>query len=151
MESLHVGAIMRDWSAAKAKRDSSYPVVPIQIVDSPLWSAETQADYVYERVRMHQEAHRSAEWGEPLPECTPEECWERTSSYAVSKPNAKRALRVFGDRRSADDFAAGQSGPMSIQCRPGARIRCESYCEVSPFCDQWSAWQAANQKSDELG
>lgn len=144
--SMQVGAIIRDWSRAKALQDRTFPQTPIVMIDLPMWTMAEAFEYAHERVRLHQEAQRMQEWGDELPECTPEECWERGEAWAVMKPGGKRASRVLPTPQAAQEYASGLNGAV-IEHRAGERIRCESYCEVSEFCSQWSKWRAEHVSS----
>jgi hypothetical protein len=45
-------------------------------------------------------------------------------------------MRVFDVEVDAQTFA-GESEDRNIQVRPGRYVRCESWCAVAPFCDQY--------------
>ena len=142
---LRIGAMMRDWKAAEIGRQAGYPLSPIVMVDIPLWSAEERARYIAERVRIHQDAQRDHALGDPLPECDASEMWERDGQWAVIKKGAKRASRVFGSQTDAEQYAvdaAAKDGTVfRIEHRPGERIKCQSYCPASPFCDQFARYK----------
>jgi hypothetical protein len=72
-----------------------------------------------------------------LPECSPEERWARPDVFAVQKPNGKKAIRLFISGEEAHEFASKSKDEVVIVKRPGASIRCESFCPVSQFCEQW--------------
>ena len=140
---LQIVAIYRDWSKGKAN-DPSYPSSQAQIFDVPLWTREQANDYLVERVRLH----LAAQNGETI-ECTNEERWARPTKYALMKEGRKSAVKLFDSKDDAEFLAAGLKGHY-IEERPGAQVRCESYCAVSAFCPQFAKLrEAANESSSQ--
>ena len=76
-----------------------------------------------------------------LPFCTDEERWQRPSKFAVGKKKTKRALRVLDSHEEAEDWMVTTGKGEYIEERPGQAIRCENYCDVAPFCNQWKEMQ----------
>lgn len=134
---LEICALIRDWSARKAQYDHSYPVGPIQRIKIPLWSPERREAYAIERVRLHQQAILSYDLDGTLPECTPQEMWEKPTVYAVTAKGKKRA-RLFSSKTEAE-AACGPEDTMDV--RHGQRLRCEEYCEVTEFCEQYKRYK----------
>lgn len=146
VDRLEIYALIRDWNRNEAQRKSNqgYPPAPIFTIPITLWSDEDQDAYVSERIRLHQEAERRAEWDDgELPDCTPEDTWERRGGFAVMKKGGKRARRVFEHRKDAEAFMADDikekdRGQYFIEERPTRRIRCEGdYCGVAQWCGQF--------------
>lgn len=132
VEKLKIVCILRDWSKMEARRDSRYPQSQIQILEIPLWSAEEAEQFLHHRVKLHQDAR------ENLPLCTEEEQWSRPNKWAVCKPGAERATRVFDTQGDAEYFMATNSkSKWEMKFRSGEKVRCESYCSVSEFCEQF--------------
>jgi hypothetical protein len=101
------------------------------VIDIPIWPDAVAEEYIRERVQLHQEARD----GSAKP-CTDEERWYTGDSWAVTKPNAKRAYRVYKNRQEAED---NKPDDMIVEHRPGEYKRCAQYCEAAPFCAQWQA------------
>jgi len=129
--------IYRDWMESKS-RTADYPP-RTQTFGIGLWSDEKCAAWLAERVRLFQAAER----GE-FADCTPAETWQRPTQYAVTKKGNKKAARVLPDKESAWAWAV-QNTPTNIKHtdqwfsvteRPGADVRCESFCDVSFACPQ---------------
>ena len=137
---LQIIGIVRDWSRREAALKDTYPQAPIVTIDIPLWDAETREQFVKDRLRLHNEANFSAVSGE-MPQCTPEEMWEKPTTYAVMKEGGKRAKRVFESLDQAEAFRAEQTGAHHIETREGGRTRCESFCQVAPFCQQYKFYK----------
>lgn len=132
-------AVFRDWSKPQARRDSTYPQVGAQVVPVPLWDDESVAMWMENRVRVHQEAEGWRD--DELPFCTPEERWEKPTTYAVIKKGNKRALRVLESMEAAYrqmELEAKKSpkAKFSVVTRPGVAARCGDYCLVRPWCNQ---------------
>lgn len=140
-KSAVIHAILRDWSKNKCFSDPEYPKVPFISIPVKLWTPDEQEAYVASRVKLHLE---------PALECTPEEKWERPTTWAVMKEGRKSAIRVLDDPNDAyewaykNDYATivtlddgkhyNPRKGISIVERKGGCIRCESYCPVRQFC-----------------
>lgn len=127
---LQIIAILRDWSKGKAKYDKDYPNSQIHVVPVRLWPAEETQSYLESRVAIHK---RAIEHG-TYPPCTDEERWAKPDTWAVKKPLSKRATRVFESERDAQEYM--DVDKHIIEYRPGANMRCDSYCSVSHLCRQ---------------
>jgi hypothetical protein len=125
---LQIVAIYRDWSKMRAQ-DSSYPQSQVSVLEVPLWPAEDAAGFLAERVRLHQQAEEGR-----FVECSAEERWERRTRYALMKRGRKSAVKLFDTHEEA--LASVAQADHYVEARPGASIRCESYCAVSIFCRQ---------------
>lgn len=131
-------AIYRDWSLLKSKQGGDYPRHGGGGKPISLWDEAYAELYVKERVRMHQIAGELAD--DKLPECTPEERWEKPTTYAVMRQGRKSAVRVLDTNEDAlsymkkKDLSAEQH---YIQERPGESTRCIHYCRCAPFCNQY--------------
>ena len=141
---LKIVGIVRDWSRREAALKESYPQAPIVVLDIPLWDHDVREQFVRTRLNLHNEANFAAVSG-TMPECTSDEMWEKPTAYAVMKEGGKRAKKVFLFKQEAEAFLAEQKGTHYVETREGGRIRCESFCQVAPFCDQWK-----NYRKEEL-
>lgn len=130
---IKIGAIIRDWKRFEMERNANYPKTPVTMIDIPLWGYAAREKYLRDRIAMHKEAYRRAEWGEPLPPCTPEEMWEKPTVYAVKKRGAARAISLHSDKKEALDKALSTGNV--LETRKGERTRCLNFCEVSAFCE----------------
>lgn len=132
IERLQVVMIFRDWKKSEAKYKSAedYPQKQVAVIDVPLWSKDERVAYIKERVRIHQEAETN------LPECTADERWAKPDSWAVKKKGRKSALRVLSSEFEAKEWMK-ENGGDSIEYRQGVSTRCDSYCPVSEYCEQY--------------
>ena len=143
VSALYILVIFRDWRASDAKKRTDYPQSPILQIEVPLWTWKETEAYVNERLELHQNAAYSALIGEPLVDCTPEEMWEQREKFAVFKNStAKRAMKLCHSKDEAIAWASDRNlnGDHVIQHRPGKRTRCEDWCKVSQWCDQYQEY-----------
>ena len=139
---LQIIGIVRDWNRREAASKEGYPQAPIVTIDIPLWDFETRERFIADRLALHNEANFAAVSGS-MPECTAAEMWERPTTYAVMKEGGKRAKRVFESLDKAEAFRADQTGAHHIETREGGRTRCDSFCQVAPFCQQYQSYKEA--------
>jgi hypothetical protein len=137
---LQIIGIVRDWNRREAANKEGYPQAPIVTITIPLWDFEAREQFVRTRLSLHNEANFSAVSGE-MPECTPEEMWEKPTTYAVMKEGGKRAKKVFTIKQEAEAFMADQKGTHYMETREGGRTRCDSFCQVAPFCQQYQSYK----------
>jgi len=140
VDGLKIVAIYRDWSKLEAKRDKNYPQLGAETHDVPLWSEERAKAFMEERVRLHQDAEND------LPECDDSERWAKPDKYALM-PNAKsvRARKLFDSEIDATTWAAANKMKPGfvVDHRKGANVRCENYCVVSEWCEQFKILNAS--------
>jgi len=140
VKSIKIIAIIRDWSRRDAGFKEGYPEAPIKSIDVPLWSFQDREDFIKEKIRLHSDALFALETGDNLPVCTPEQMWEKQTSYAVLKVGGKRATAVFETQEEADEKLQSLGKGYEIQVRPGERTRCANFCQVRDFCNQWKEY-----------
>lgn len=143
---LQIVAIVRDWSRRDAATREGYPKAPIVVIDIPLWPFAHREAYVRDRISLHGDALFEMETDGEMPECTPEECWEKPTVYALKKDGNVRAKSVHETREAADTALAAATEKAKkgekflIEVREGGRTRCESFCQVAPYCQQHQAY-----------
>jgi hypothetical protein len=150
---LQIVAIVRDWSRRDAATREGYPKAPIVVIDIPLWSFADREAYVRSRISLHGDALFEMETDGEMPECTPEECWEKPTMYALKKDGNVRAKSVHETSEAADTALAvatekaKKGEKFLIEVREGGRTRCESFCQVAPYCQQHQAYLSTKEKS----
>lgn len=138
---LQIINFVKDWSKHEAARKPDYPSQDIFIQDIPLWPIEQTEAFVMERIAAHEEARAGN-----LPDCTNEERWLRDDKFAVMKEKRVRAVRVFDSQEEAETFIAAQkdADKHTIDHRRGQPLRCEQFCDVSDYCDQFATFKQEN-------
>lgn len=134
---LEIVYLFRDWSEAMSKRTKDYPPEKAAVVKVPIWNKQTTLDYLSERVALHREAIEQPDTQLVL--CSQEERWQGETTYAVkTSATAPRARKVFDNYNEAAQWLSdNRKQGMMIETRPGTPRRCESYCTVSTWCNQY--------------
>jgi hypothetical protein len=145
---IQIVAIVRDWSAREAAYKEGYPKAPIVVLDIPLWPFENREQFIRDRITAHSDATFAQETDEELPECTPKDMWERPRSFAIMKDGGVRAKSVHASKEEAEKAWAEIKDYTKYKIieRPGERVRCAGYCQVSKFCSQYQ--QFLNQSKE---
>jgi len=149
VKGLRIVAIVRDWSSREASTKESYPQAPIVILDQTLWPFERAELFIDEKLKLHGEAYFESETDGDLPDCTPEEMWEKPTTWAVIKIGGKRAKSVHSTQKDADADLSTVGKGYEIQVRPGERTRCKSYCQVNKWCTQYQKYLEENSNIEE--
>lgn len=131
VKELEIIAIFRDYSVMEAKRDQNYPQLPVVVAPVPLYDSARTTAWMETRVREIKEAETK------LPLCTPEERWARPAKFAVKKKGVDKAVRLFNTIDEAKVLLDEKGNTHFIEHRPGESVRCENYCKVNRFCDQF--------------
>ena len=135
--SLGIVAILRDWKAREKQQKESYPEAPIKEVPIRLWTMEEREAYVSNRISAHSSCEFELETGGNLPDCTPDEMWEKPAVWAVRKTGNVRAKSLHDSEESALLALEELGKGYEIEFRAGERTRCESYCLVNTYCQQY--------------
>lgn len=133
IDKLQIHGIGRDWRANERLRYNDYLKIPFQVLDIPLWTGTEQEEYVDTQLKDHQH--------NPRRECSPEECWQKSDTFAVMKKGRKSALRVLDSSNEARTYISEknltndlQTGKIRIEKRPGENTKCLRYCSVAQVC-----------------
>jgi hypothetical protein len=138
---LGIVAIIRDWSRRDASRNPDYPQAPVKEIPIKLWTFEEREAYIKHRIDQHSACEFALETDADLPECTPEEMWEKPTVWAVRKVGGVRAKSVHETESEAAAALEKAGGGYEIEVRPGSRTRCETFCPVNHRCQQWRDYQ----------
>jgi hypothetical protein len=139
VDSVGIVAIIRDWSRRDAARNPDYPQSPVKEIPITLWPYQQREDFISERISKHSECEFHMETDEELPLCTPEEMWEKPTTWALKKKGGVRAIKVYETQEEAE--SALDPKVHEIEVRLGSRTRCESFCPVNTYCQQWRDYQ----------
>jgi PD-(D/E)XK nuclease superfamily len=155
VKKLQIVAIVRDWARRDTTREG-YPKAPIVVIDIPLWPVERQEAYIKQRIHLQESAFFDIEVGSDVAECTPEEMWERPTFYALKKEGNVRAKSVHETPEAADQALAlatekaKKGEKFIVEIRPGDRVRCSNFCQVSEFCNQYKAYLSTKPTQGEI-
>lgn len=130
VNSIAIIAILRDWSKREADRRADYPQAQAVRLEVPLWDMDEVGRFVAERLALHTAAEPNG--------CTDEDIWAKPSKWAVMKKGRQSAVKLLDTEADAQAYLASNSVPGGyIEYRAGSATRCESYCPVASFCEQW--------------
>lgn len=155
VKKLQIVAIVRDWSRRDAATREGYPKAPIVVIDIPLWPYAHREAYVRDRISLHGDAFFEMEMEGELPECTPDEMWEKPTTYALKKDGNVRAKSVHETREAAEKALADATEKAKkgekflIEVREGDRTRCSGFCQVAGMCSQYKTYLSTKEKSNE--
>lgn len=132
IQQIQITAILRDWRLSEKRRNPDYPSHNVVTIPVPVW-----ADYdVAFQIAMDVQSHMDALEGNYRP-CTDEERWASPVVYAVMKKGRKSAVKLFNTEAEAKAHIHGYDDNFSVVTRPGEYRRCENYCPVKDFCEQY--------------
>ena len=123
---IQIVTIYKDYSFMRSGFKGTYPDSSIQAHRIEMWEPERTQEFLWGRILAHRGANRDTL-------CSDEERWARPT-YAVTKPGADRAWRVFD---SEEEATANIRDGYEVQFRPGEPVRCIAYCAVSQWCEQY--------------
>jgi len=133
---LNITAIIRDWKQREANRNKEYPQSWVVDIPIRLWPEPEQRKYIEDRVSTHQNAEQMFDELDITPHCTEQERWMSGHVYAVMKAGKKRAEKLFSDRFDAENHCSKVKGGY-VEDRVPEATRCQNYCGVSDYCEQW--------------
>lgn len=138
VDKIEVVCIFRDWSKIQSLKNPDYPKHQVAVLPVFKWSMAEREEYISMRIDYFKEAMGLPD--SELPECSAEERWEKKPVYAVMKKGRKSAVRLLGSEEEAAEYIGDKNlDPKihSIQFRQGESTRCEYYCDVKDFCNQY--------------
>ncbi len=141
VKDVGVVAIIRDWSRRDAARNPDYPQAPVKEIPISLWSLEDRNVFIRERIADHSDCMFAMDTGSDLPDCTPEQMWEKPTTWALKKTGNVRAKSIYETEDAAQAALEEAGKEYEIEIRLGERTRCATFCSVSSFCDQWHKYQ----------
>lgn len=142
---LGIVAIIRDWNRRDAGTREGYPEAPIKELPIKLWSMQEREAFVLGRISEYSACEFAMESGEDLPECTPEQMWEKPTIYAVKKKGNLRAKSRHESEQEANSVKDKLGKDYEIEVRPGERTRCANFCPVNEYCQQWQEYQQSKE------
>lgn len=137
VDSVGIVAIIRDWSRRDAETREGYPPAPIKELPITLWPFEQREKFISDRIAAHSACEFALEAEEDLPDCTSDEMWEKPAVWAIKKTGNVRAKALYDNEVLANQELEKLGKGFEIEYRPGERTRCEKFCPVSGYCQQY--------------
>ena len=141
VDKIRIICIHPEWKEFEMMKDPRYPRQPIHEIELNVWPTDLQTGEVTKRIVTLRDTETLSD--DDLPECTPADMWLKDSTFALMEPGKKRATRVLSSMDEMTryiDYRASKGTPIDpnykIVEREAERTRCDTYCEVSGFCNQ---------------
>lgn len=127
-DNVAVVYIQMDWSYMQSTVNPSYPQSPFKIFIHP-YDEKMAVDTFNKAIPEHLEALKGN-----ARLCSKEEKWQKDDTYALMKPDGKRASKVCNTLEEAKaEIKPGQI----IQVRKGERTFCDNFCGFKEHCYQY--------------
>jgi hypothetical protein len=134
--------LLRDWRKSEARENPDYPPVAYGKLVQRQWTDKEVEDYLTERLELF---HRSGLKDPDELECSPEERWEKPTTFAVFTPlkdgsrMKSRADKVEPTMDAAKEWVRKNDlSKFEIIERKGRDTRCQDeYCGVRFWCNYW--------------
>jgi hypothetical protein len=102
-----------------------------------LWTMQEREAYIAKRISLHSACEFAIETDGGLPDCTPEEMWEKPTVWAIKKKGNVRAKSLYESEVFATEALEQLGKDYEIEVRQGERTRCANFCPVSQYCQQY--------------
>jgi hypothetical protein len=145
LSGLRIVALFRDWNKNEMFRAGpKYPKNPALEYRLPVWDLDVTLSFMEERVNT-MIAHENDK-DDDLPYCSFEDMWSKPDQVAVKSKRLKKAVRVLSSMQAAKNFVNNYLKSnnckdtvqtLSYEVRPAVRTRCEHWCPVNKFCNQY--------------
>ncbi len=134
---LQIVGLLRDWQKSKAQ-DEGYPKHGVVTQEIPVWDDAFTEAFIIERITAMEEAKAGN-----LPLCSGPERWAKQDIWAVMKGGRAIRMGLCFSKEAALEMQKKNAGTR-IEFRPGLSPRCESYCSVSEYCEQFKKSKGPN-------
>jgi hypothetical protein len=148
LRTVRIIAIYLDWSMReKQQYGAKYPNEKSIEYGLPRWSMQKTYDYTEGRVQLMIDNEETPD--DDLPSCSFDEMWSKPDKVAVVAKKRKNALRVLDSKKEATDWMGVCLGKdkckykadqLSLEFRPAVRTRCEHWCSVNMYCNQFHSY-----------
>ena len=164
LKKLIIVGQFRDWSKWNLMRagkptdgKNPYPSYPAVEYEMPIWDFTKTQRWMEERVALMKQYESTHD--DELPECTFDEMWADNDTVAVMSSRLKsKAKRVLNTQAEAEDYVRwylsqekclDTEKTLSFQFRPGVRKRCQSWCPINKYCNQYQMFLKMKEELDE--
>jgi len=132
-------ALLKDHSKTEQMRDSQYPPKPVHVYefDVTLSSLMKIDGFIKDRLREYESFIGLHD--DHIPPCTPEERWDKSTTYAVMKPGRKSAVKLFDIADEANAYAKEKGSAFYVDTRKGESTKCRHYCLCRQFCNYYKS------------
>ena len=152
---LLITAVYKDWQEGQSLRNPDYPNDQIEEYELTKWPHVTTKQFIEGRMMLHIAAEDLED--DKLPACTRDERWERFNGghqveYAIMKNSKSNRAMKLVKTNIEDAFKEVQSikgitKDSFIEVRYAQRTRCENWCSVKDYCNDYKSYAAAKQNN----
>lgn len=144
-EYININYIFTDWSATKARQDSSYPQQRVLTKRYPLWSTAATEAWITNKLEAFARLIDLPQ--ELLPECSSDELWESQTIYKYYK-NPDKMTKATKNSNTMDEalaYKANKGGGAGVIVEVPGEVKACRYCPVVAICRQAEALLAAGR------
>lgn len=146
VEKLAINCVFMDWreqTGAYKSDPDKYPPTPFHTFTFPCPSKAEQERFFKERLKLHVDAESLSD--NDLPLCTDLERWSKGEKWAVYKLGSTRATKLCDTKDEAQAYILANklSLQYKIEHRPATCVRCEKFCDMRDFCNQYQTLRKA--------
>lgn len=148
LDSVRIIGLFRDWKKNDMfKSGPKYPKQPAVEYRLPLWEYDETYKFMEEKVNTLIKYNNTKD--DDLPYCSFEDMWSKPDQVAVKSTRVKKAVRVLSSQKAADNFVKNylkgktckdSLQTLSYEVRPAKRTRCEEWCPVNGYCNQYQEY-----------
>jgi hypothetical protein len=128
VRSVVVNYFDRSWSYLQSLVNPAYPKTAFTA-----FVFDYDEDYAIKKFDETIKDHVNAKNGNPR-SCTDEERWKKPDTFALMKPEAKKASKVCSSMAEAE---SNKKPGQIIQVRPGESTYCKFFCGFQHVCPQY--------------
>lgn len=143
VDSLAIIMWFMNWEENRVDT-KGYPKEPIVQVPIELWSFQYREEFIHGLIQLHKDNEDVPD--EELTPCTEADMWVKQTRYAIMEPGKKRATRVLDTEDEVENYVKwrNENGKAlteyTVDVRAGERTRCERFCHVNKWCDQYKEY-----------
>ena len=157
LKTLRIIGLFRDWSLNnKLRGGRDYPAFPVMEYRLLIWKPDATREFIKTRVDLMKAHEKTPD--DSLPFCSYSDMWSKPDQVAVKSTRLKKAVRVLSSMKAAENYVGkylqgahckDSVQTLSYEVRPAARKRCESWCPVNGYCNQYHEYLAAKAKGGD--
>jgi len=143
-------ALLKDHSKTEMMRDRQYPPKPVHVYEFHVTLAGLMKIDSFIKKRLGEYEKYAGVHDDIIPSCTPEERWDKSTTYAVMKHGRKTAIKLFDNAEEANAKAEELGKECFVETRKGESTKCRHYCLCRQFCNYYRSMTHEKEKCNEI-
>ena len=149
--------VARDWSIGKVKAFKGYSPSPIIPIEYKFYNDDYLDALEFYQNKLYLIDKYIDSPDDEIPDCLPEERWEKNEHWAIWREGNKRVTEYFSTRESAEFAleAYNKKGgkPYSVVYTEQTPAKCLNYCSCREQCSFYKQWMDSHgsEESTEMG